>query len=43
MQTLVLLRNLIALILGYNSVKGLRFTKIVEQTKFEGVWGKLES
>ena len=35
--------HLIALILGLNSVKGLRVTKNVREIKFEGVWGKLES
>ena len=35
--------HLIALILGLNSVKGLRITKNFKQIKFEGVWGKLES
>ena len=35
--------NLIALIFGWNSVKGLRVTKVVKDIKFEGVWGELES
>ena len=35
--------NWIALTLGYNSVKSLRFMKIVEEIKFEGVWDELES
>ena len=35
--------NLIALSLGYNSVKSLGVTKIVKEIKFEGVWDKLES
>ena len=29
--------------LGWNSVKGLRVTKIVKKIKFVGVWGELES
>ena len=33
----------IALILGLNSVKDLRVTKNVEEIKFGGVWGELES
>ena len=33
----------IALILGLNSVKDLRVTKNVEEIKFEGGWGELES
>ena len=33
----------IALILGWNSVKGLRVIKYVKEIKFEGVWGELES
>ena len=33
----------IALILGLNSVKDLRVTKNVKETKLEGVWGELES
>ena len=33
----------LALILGWNCVKGLRLTKNVKQIKFEGVWGRLES
>ena len=32
-----------ALILGLNSVKGLRVTKTVKEITFEGVWGELES
>ena len=35
--------DLIALLLGQNSVKGLRLTKKVKEIKFEGVCGKLES
>ena len=27
--------------LGLNSVKGLRVTKIVKETRFEGVWGRV--
>ena len=37
-----LLCNLIALILYYNCVKGLRVTKIVNEIKFERVWGSLK-
>ena len=33
----------IALILGLNSVKDLRGNKNVEEIKFEGVWGELET
>ena len=33
--------NLIALIIDWNCVKGLRVTKIVKQIKFKAVWGKL--
>ena len=40
---LVLFCHSIALILGWNSVKGLRVTKNVKEIKFEGVWGDLES
>ena len=32
-----------ALILGYNCVKGLRVTKAVKEITFEEVWGKLEA
>ena len=35
--------NLIALLLGQNSVKGLRVTTIVKEIKFEGVWSELEA
>ena len=42
-QILSLICKLFAQILGWNCVKGLRFTKIVEQIKFEGVWGKFEA
>ena len=42
-QLLALFCNLIALILSWNSVKGLIVTKIFKEYKFEGVWGKLES
>ena len=42
-QSLALFCKLFALILGQNSMKGLRVTKIVKETKFEGVWGELES
>ena len=38
---LALLYNLVALILGWNFVKGLRVAKIVKQIKFEEVWGEL--
>ena len=40
-QILALFYNLVALILGWNYVKGLRVTKIVKQIKFERVWGEL--
>ena len=33
--------NLVALMLGWNCVKGLRVTWIVKKNKFEGVWGRL--
>ena len=42
MQNLGLFCHLIVLILGQNSVKDLRITKIVKEIKFEGVWGDLE-
>ena len=42
-QILVLFCNLIALILGWNSVKVHRVTKIVKEIKFEGVWRESES
>ena len=32
-----------ALILGLNSAKDLRVTKNVQEIKFDGVWGELES
>ena len=35
--------KLVAPILVENSVKGFRITKIVDQIKFEGVWGELEA
>ena len=35
--------NLIALILGSNSVKGLRIAKIVKEIKFVGIWSELGS
>ena len=34
--------SLIALILGQNSVKDIKVTKIVKEIKFEGVWVELE-
>ena len=34
--------SLTALILGQNSVKDIKVTKIVKEIKFEGVWGELE-
>ena len=40
---LVLFCDLIALLLGYNCVKSLRFTKIVKKVKLEGVWGEIEA
>ena len=40
-QILALFWNLIALILGWNFVKG--FTKIVTEIECEGVWGELEA
>ena len=42
-QILALFFILVALILVWNCVKGLKVTKIVKQIKFEGVWGKLEA
>ena len=42
-QILAVFCILVALILVWNCVKGLRVTKIVKQIKFEGVWGKLEA
>ena len=42
-QILALFCNLIAQILDYNSVKGLRVIKIVKEITFEGIWGELES
>ena len=42
-QSLGLFYNLNALILGSNSVKGIRVTKNFKEVKFEEVWGKLES
>ena len=35
--------NLVARILVWNCVKGLRITKIVNETKFHGIWGELEA
>ena len=35
--------HVITLILGQNSVKGLRVTKKAKDIKFEGLWGELES
>ena len=40
-QILALFYNLVAVILGWNCVKGLRVTKTVKQIKFEGIWGDL--
>ena len=42
-QILVLFFILVALILVWNYVKGLKVTKIIKQIKFEGVLGKLEA
>ena len=42
-QFLAIFSNLTTLTLGYNSVKGLRVTKIAKETKFEAVWSKLKS
>ena len=42
-QILALFCILLALILDWNCVKGLRVIKIVKQIKFEGIWGKLEA
>ena len=42
-EILALFCNLIALILSWNSVKTLRNTKILEEIKFEGLWGELGS
>ena len=41
-QILANFYNLIALILGQNSVKGHTVTNIVKNFKFERVWGELE-
>ena len=41
-QVLGIFSHLIALILGYNSVKGLRVTKNVKEIKFKEIWGELE-
>ena len=35
--------NLIALILGWSHVEGLRVTKICNEIRFEGLWGELEA
>ena len=43
MQILGLFCHLIALILGHNSVKGLRVTKKVKSINFKGVWDELKS
>ena len=40
-QILALFCNLIALILEWHCVKGLRVNKIVKKIKFEGIWGEL--
>ena len=42
-QILATFSNLIALILGWDSGKGIRVTKIVEENKFKEVWCELES
>ena len=42
-QISVLFRKVVALILGENSVKYLRFTKIMKQIKFTWVWSVLEA
>ena len=42
-QILALFCSLNALILDWNSMSGLRVTKIVKEIKFKGVWGELES
>ena len=42
-QFLAIFSNLIALILGWNSVRGLRGTKVFKEIKFEEVWEELES
>ena len=42
-ESLTLFWYLIALILGQTSVKDLRVTKILQEMKFEGIWGKTES
>ena len=41
-QILTLFCILVALILGWNCVKDIRVTRVVKQTKFEEVWGRLE-
>ena len=40
-QVLALFSKLVALILSWNYVKGLRVTKVVKQIKFEWVWGRV--
>ena len=42
-QILGLFCHLMALILGWNSVKGFRVTKNVKEINFEGAWGESES
>ena len=42
-QSLALSCQLVALILGWNCIKGLRVTKIVKQIKFEGAWWWVKS
>ena len=42
-KILSLSRNLIALILAWNCVKGLTVTKIVKKINFERVWGELRA
>ena len=41
-RTVALSCNLTVAILGYNYVKGIRVTKIVEKITFEGVLSELE-
>ena len=43
LQILAIFWNLIALTLGYNSVKALVLLKLSKKKKIEGIWGKLDS
>ena len=42
-QVLAIFFKVVALILSLNCLKGLRVTKIIKQSKFEGAWNKLEA